>query len=92
MLAKYVITNGGSLHPLIIPASETNGTGLMNPSVFVDNGKVVMNLRHCQYTIYHAEKGIFEHQYGPLVYLNPENDITLTTKNFFCEQIGRAHV
>jgi predicted GH43/DUF377 family glycosyl hydrolase len=85
MLAKYVITNGGSLHPLVIPASETNGTGLMNPSVFVDNGKVVMNLRHCQYTIYHAEKGIFEHQYGPLVYLNPENDITLTTKNFFCE-------
>ena len=85
MLAKYVITNGGSLHPLIIPASETNGTGLMNPSVYVDNGKVIMNLRHCQYTIYHAEKGIFEHQYGPLVYLNPENDITLTTKNFFCE-------
>jgi predicted GH43/DUF377 family glycosyl hydrolase len=85
MLAKYVITNGGSLHPLIIPASETNGTGLMNPSVYVDNGKVIMNLRHCQYTIYHAEKGIFEHHYGPLVYLNPENDITLTTKNFFCE-------
>lgn len=85
MLAKYVITNGGSLHPLIIPASETNGTGLMNPSVYVDNGKVIMNLRHCQYTIYHAEKGIFEHNYGPLVYLNPENDITLTTKNFFCE-------
>lgn len=85
MLAKYVITNGGSLHPLVIPASETNGTGLMNPSVYVDNGKVIMNLRHCQYTIYHAEKGIFEHNYGPLVYLNPENDITLTTKNFFCE-------
>ena len=85
MLAKYVITNGGSLHPLVIPASETNGTGLMNPSVYVDNGKVIMNLRHCQYTIYHAEKGIFEHHYGPLVYLNPENDITLTTKNFFCE-------
>ena len=85
MLAKYVITNGGSLHPLIIPASETNGTGLMNPSVYVDNGKVIMNLRHCQYTIYHAEKGIFEHHYGPLVYLNPENDVTLTTKNFFCE-------
>jgi predicted GH43/DUF377 family glycosyl hydrolase len=57
----------------------------MNPSVYVDNGKVMMNLRHCQYTIYHAEKGIFEHQYGPLVYLNPENDITLTTKNFLCE-------
>ena len=85
MLAKYVITNGGGLHPLVIPASETNGTGLMNPSVYVDNGKVIMNLRHCQYTIYHAEKGIFEHHYGPLVYLNPENDITLTTKNFFCE-------
>jgi hypothetical protein len=81
-----VLDNGGSITPLIIPSSEkTKGTGLFNPSIYNDNGKLLLNLRHCQYTIYHAEKGKFEHHYGPLVYLNPENDITLTTTNYFCE-------
>ena len=43
-----------------------------------------VNIRHCQYTLYHSELNRFEHQWGPLLYLNPENDITLTTTNFFC--------
>ena len=37
--AKYVLDSGGSVHPLIIPASETGGTGLMNPSIFLDNNE-----------------------------------------------------
>lgn len=80
------IDNGGSIRPLVIPPNDkTKGTGLFNPCVYNDNGKIRLNLRHCQYTIYHAEKNRFEHMYGPLVYLNPENDITLTTTNYFCE-------
>jgi len=82
-LAKQVIKNGGSIVPLIINSSETNGTGLMNPSIFNDNGKLILNLRHVQYTLYHT-RGKFENRYGPLAYLNPENDITLTTTNYFC--------
>lgn len=82
-LAKQVIANGGSIAPLIISSSETNGTGLMNPSIFNDNGKLILNLRHTQYTLYHT-KGKFENRYGPLAYLNPENDITLRTTNYFC--------
>ena len=39
--AKIALDNGGSIHPLIIPASITNGTGLMNPSVYNDNGKII---------------------------------------------------
>jgi predicted GH43/DUF377 family glycosyl hydrolase len=42
-------------------------------------------MRHCQYTFYHSEKKKFEHEYGPLLYLNPENDITLTTTNYLCK-------
>jgi len=81
-----VLEAGGNITPLIIPPTEkTKGTGLFNPSIYNDNGKILLNLRHCQYTIYHAEKGKLEHHYGPLVYLNPENDITLTTTNYFCE-------
>lgn len=79
------LQNGGVLKPLLIEKQLTNGTGLFNPTVLVDNGRILVNIRHCQYTIYHSEKKKFEHEFGPLVYLNPENDITLTTTNFLCE-------
>ena len=83
---KTVINAGGSIHPIIIPASETNGTGLMNPSIFNDNGRLILNLRHVNYTLYHAEgEQLFINRWGPLAYLNPENDLHLRTTNFFCE-------
>lgn len=85
-LCKKVITNGGELIPLIIESTKTNGMGLMNPSVFNDNGKLILNLRHVNYTLCHCEnEQLFNNRYGPLVYLNPENDITLTTTNYLCE-------
>jgi hypothetical protein len=82
---KKVLDAGGDIIPLIVPANLTNGTGLFNPSIYNDNGNLVINVRHCQYTLYHAEKNLYEHEWGPLVYLNPENDITLTTTNFFAD-------
>ncbi len=82
---KFALDNGGTIKPLIIPSHHTNGTGLCNPSVFVDEGKILVNIRHIQYTLYHSELKKYEHQYGPLVYLNPENDNTLRTTNFVCE-------
>lgn len=82
---KFALENGGTIKPLLIPSEHTNGTGLCNPSVFIYNGKILVNVRHIQYTLYHSELNKYEHQYGPLVYLNPENDITLTTTNFICE-------
>lgn len=82
---KKVLSCGGDIKPLIIPANLTNGTGLFNPSLFVDGDRIFINVRHCQYTLYHSECGKYEHAYGPLVYLNPEDDITLTTTNYFGE-------
>ena len=85
-LCKKVITEGGELFPLIIPSNETNGTGLMNPSIFNDNGNLLLNIRHVNYTLYHSEGGqLFENRFGPLAYLHPENDIHLRTNNFMCE-------
>ena len=64
-LVKQVIQNGGSIVPIIIPSSETNGTGLMNPSIYVDKGRLVLNLRHVNYTLYHAEgEQLFNNRYG----------------------------
>lgn len=83
--AKYVLNNGGIVKPLLLDSSLTNGTGLFNPSVYVDGNKILVNIRHCQYTLYHSELNLFEHTWGPLVYLNPENDVTLTTTNYLGE-------
>lgn len=89
---KEAILAGGSIKPLIIDATQTGGTGLFNPSVYNDDGKLIVNIRHCQYTIYHSEKNLYEHEWGPLVYLHPENDQTLTTTNWYCELDSRLDI
>ena len=81
-LAKHILANGGNLYPLVFPTD--NKTGLLNPSILVDDDKVLINVRHCQYTLFHTS-GKFESRWGPLCYLNPDNDITLTTTNYLGE-------
>lgn len=83
--AKYVLENGGLIKPLIIPGYDTNGTGLMNPSILNWNGKIIINIRHVNYTFYHSEKKLFQHPWGPLTYLHPENDMHLRTWNWYGE-------
>jgi len=82
---KLCLENGGTIHPLIIPAEENSGLGLMNPSVYIHNDKVLVNLRAVNYTFYHSEKKLFQHPYGPLTYIHPENDIHLRTWNHYLE-------
>ena len=84
-LASYALASGGEIYPLIIPAEHTNGTGIMNPSVFNVDGKIYVNIRHVNYTFYHSEKKLFNHPFGPLTYLHPENDMHLRTLNWLCE-------
>jgi hypothetical protein len=84
-LVKYALDNGGSIHPLIIDSNLTQGTGLMNPSVYVDDGKILINVRHINYALYHSEERKFPHQWGPLQYLHPEDDMALRTENFIME-------
>jgi hypothetical protein len=84
-LVKHVINNGGDIFPLILPANMTGGTGLMNPSVLIVNGKVIVNVRHVNYTFYHSEAKLFQHPWGPLTYIHPENDMHLRTTNYYCE-------
>jgi hypothetical protein len=82
---KLALENGGSIHPLVIPSELTNGTGIMNPSIFLDGNKIILLLRHVNYTFYHSEKKLFQHQWGPLTYVHPENDMHLRTINYYCE-------
>ena len=75
----------GSIHPIIIPSTLNSGLGLMNPSIYIHNNKILVNLRAVNYTFYHSERKLFQHPYGPLTYIHPENDIHLRTKNFYLE-------
>lgn len=86
-LVEKAVNNGGKLAPLIIPSELTSGTGLTNPSVFVDDdGSILVNLRHVNYTLYHSENTQqFPSRWGPLSYLHPENDVKLRTINYICE-------
>jgi hypothetical protein len=87
-LSKIVIANGGSIHPLVINKDLTNGYGLCNASILINNdGKLLVNLRNTRYVLHHSEfsKKFQSAWSGPLQYLNPDNDITLTTYNFLCE-------
>lgn len=86
MLVKTVLDAGGSIIPLIIPAQQTGGTGLCNPSVLVEEDRILVNIRHVQYGLYHAEfDGKFVSRWGPLTYMHPEDDLTLRTVNYLAE-------
>jgi hypothetical protein len=85
-LVERAVAAGGKLAPIVVDKGLTAGTGLMNPSVFIDDdGDILVNLRHVNYTLYHSEaKQRFSSRWGPLAYLHPEKDMVLATENFLC--------
>lgn len=85
-LVQKAVSHGGKLAPLVISHGLTSGTGLMNPSIFIDDdGDILVNLRHVNYTLCHAEnEQLYPSRWGPLSYLHPENDRRLVTTNYVC--------
>jgi hypothetical protein len=89
-LTTIALKNGGSITPVIIDLPKEKfyrdlTISLTNPSIFNDNGKLIMNIRTTNYILYHAETKLFQHQWGPLSYVHPEHDMHLRTENYFCE-------
>jgi predicted GH43/DUF377 family glycosyl hydrolase len=82
---KLALENGGAIKPLLINPQDLSGPSLTNPSVLVVNGKILVNIRNVNYTLYHAELNRFEHMWGPLSYIHPENDMHLRTTNYIAE-------
>ena len=82
---KLVLENGGSIKPLIFNPENLKGPSLTNPSVLVVDGQILVNIRNVNYTLYHSELNIFEHTWGPLSYIHPENDMHLRTTNHIAQ-------
>ena len=83
--AKLALKNGGVIKSLLINFQDLSGPSLMNPSVLVVDGKILVNIRNVNYTLYHSELNRFEHMWGPLSYIHPENDMHLRTTNYIAE-------
>jgi hypothetical protein len=84
-LVRRCLLEGGIIRPLLIPASETGGLAIKNPSILIENDDILVNLRQVNYTFYHSEKKTFLHPWGELVYIHPEADQHLRTWNWFCK-------
>jgi hypothetical protein len=82
---KLALDNGGTIKPLLIDSKDLSGPSLTNPSVLVVDGKILVNIRNVNYTLYHSELNKFEHIWGPLAYIHPENDMHLRTTNYIAE-------
>ena len=86
-LVKTIINDyNGSIKSLIIDSKLTNGTGITNSSLFVEDDKIHMIMRHVEYTLYHCEN---EQKYqsaeqGPLSYYHREDKCELKTNNIYC--------
>jgi tetratricopeptide (TPR) repeat protein len=85
-LCQLALQKGGSVNYLTLPTNMTEGLGLTNPSILIHDGYYLLNLRHVQYALYHSEgEQKFQTPWGPLAYLNPEDDVTLRTTNYLCQ-------
>lgn len=85
MLVKTAVDNDGSIRPLLVPPSSMKGPSLSNPSIHIGSkGEILVNLRNLNYVLYHSERGVHEHSWGPLCYLHGENDQRLVTNNIVC--------
>jgi hypothetical protein len=81
-LCKYSLDHGGRVVPLI--TDKNNGLSVCNPSIFNDDGKLLLNIRGVNYTIHHCENidGYrFPTEWGPLCYVRPDNFAKLATTN-----------
>jgi hypothetical protein len=82
---KLALENQGIIKPLLINPEDLAGPSITNPSVFIYQNKILVNIRNVNYTLYHSELNRFEHMWGPLSYIHPENDMHLRTTNYIAE-------
>lgn len=80
-LASLALDCGGSIRKLYLP--DTKVVSQTNPSVAVCNGRLLTIIRGLNYVLWQASR--FPCAWGPLAYMHPENDRTLTTTNYLAE-------
>lgn len=80
-LIKYSLQNEGEIAPLLFDISTDKERSIMNPSIINIDGNLLVNCRVVNYMLWHMPND-YPVDGGPLQYLHPEQDRTLTTYNY----------
>jgi hypothetical protein len=59
LFVANVLQNGGRLKPIFINRNNMTGPGLTSPSVWNEDGKVHLNVRNVDYTLFNSEQNKF---------------------------------
>lgn len=87
-LIDQCLSEGGSVHPLLLDPQITSGLPLCNPTILEleKDSKYLLNLRWVSYYLHHCEqKQKYQTPWGPLNYVRPDNDEYLRTENYICD-------
>ncbi len=84
--SRYILEHGGMIKHLELPVEMSEGLGMCNPSVFIDNdGKILCNIRRVNYLFHLSLTNYWNTAYGPTNYHHPDKDPNLRTENYMCE-------
>lgn len=81
LIYSVLINNQGSIHSYCKPYFE--GYINTNPSIYNDNGRLLMNVRCVNYILHHSLK--YPSWSGQLQYIHKENDVRLASENYIVE-------
>ena len=86
LVGKIIAGDEGSMIKSIFidDNDTTKGTGFCNAALLNDNGKILMNVRHVEYSIFYTKKHKSSSQ-GSLSYYHDINKNQLVTNNYMCE-------
>lgn len=82
---KYCILQGAEIFPMNVSGDDSHHLGICNPSILDDNGKIWVTLRNVNYLLYDNRNKKFQTRYGEMVYITPDDDCHLRTRNYLCE-------
>lgn len=83
--SKYILEHGGEIKKLTLPYEMSEGVGVCNPSVFIDNGKILCNIRKVNYFLHLSLSNHWNSAFGPTNYHHRDDDVNLRTENYMCE-------
>lgn len=82
-LAQKIIEYGGEIKSINLKIPTAPLQGYFNPSIFNDRGSLYLNLRSCDYTLFHSEKRSTLLYGSPLHYFDSGKEVVITRNYFF---------
>jgi predicted GH43/DUF377 family glycosyl hydrolase len=87
-----VIDGGGKFKRIQPQDIELKKTGIFNPSIMVDDGKIYVSFRNSTYTLYYSENLRYTIGDHYLDYIKEDSEDFIRTSNYICELTDELNV